>query len=186
MGLIKKHYQKILSFGLVIVGIIAFIFVLILHPQKVSVTEAYDSNTDPKLTEISFPFSQDIPINTAQIDYLEVYFGDDSINNYEYTVSVTKNHETLFEHTYTDETSNIIRIPLAEINLVPNNDIITLQISCDHSCSNTQFELYGTKDSSSLKTLIFSHSTDYRYFWYSIFPILIGLTLIPLTKEYHK
>ena len=185
MELIKKHYQKIICYGLIFLGIIALMFTIIARPQKTSVTEAYDSNADPRLIGISFPFSQEIPITATPIDYLELYFGDDSINNYEYTISVTKEHETLFEHTYIDETSNIIRIPLTEANLTPNSNI-TLQISCSHSCPNTQFELYKTKNSQSLKTVIVSHSTDYRYFWYSIFPILIGLTLIPLTKEQHK
>lgn len=181
MGLIKKHYKKIIAYGLIVLGVISFIFILVLHPQKTSVQELSNYNVDSEIKQVSFPFSQEVPIKSTAVDYIEFYFGDDSINNYSYTITASKADETLFEHIYTNEKSNIIRIPLGDFSFQPN-DVVKVQISCNESCDNVKFKLYDTKDGSIPKIITSSHSTDYRYFWYSIFLAFVGLTLIPFTK----
>ena len=183
MGLIKKYHKKIITYSFFLLGVLSIIIIFLLHPQKTSIQTSlnYDS-MESELTEISFPFIQDIPINTTNPDYLELYFGDDSINNHDYTITASQNNQTLFQHTYINEQSNIIRIPTADNNLQPN-DTVTIRISCEDSCPNTQFKLYDIDHHPTLKTAQASHSADYRYYWYSLFLIVIGLTLIPFTKE---
>lgn len=181
MELIKKHYKKIIAYGLIILGAIAFIGIFIIRPQKLSVQEAFNYDSTPTVSKITFPFSQDITILNPSPSYIEIYFGDDSINDYKYTIIASHNEETLYEHTYINEKSNVVRLPIDNSNLSPN-DIVTVRISCNETCDKTKFELYDTENGPIPKIIIASYKTDYRYFWYATFLIVIGLTLTPLTK----
>ena len=181
MGLIKKHYQKIIAYGLVAIGIVFLLFSFITRPQKTTAQETYNFNTESELTNISFPYSLEIPTTASNIEYIELYFGDDSINKYEYDISVSKGTDTLFEHTYVNEQSNIIRLPISEPSSSDGN--ILIDISCTGTCHNVKFELYNTKGGQVPRTVVVSHSLDYRYFWYAGFALIVGLTLIPVIKE---
>lgn len=185
MGLIKKHYQKIISYGLIALGALLIIFTLIRQPQKMSIQEIYDHNNEPTLSKISFPYSIEISTTTDKISYIELYFGDDSINQHKYTVSVLKDSKSLFEHTYINEESNIVQLPLVESDVKPNDNIV-INISCKDSCENVKFELYDTPKGQLPKIGIASTSTDYRYLWLGSFLLAVGLTLYPLTKRTRK
>ena len=185
MGLIKNHYQKIISYGLIAIGLLSAFFVFILKPQRAATQELYNYGSDSTLTKISFPYSKQIPITVSNIDYIEIVFGDDSINQHEYSISASKENETLFEHAYINEQSNAVRIPLSSSNLQPS-DNITIQITCRSSCNDVYFTTYNTKDGAFPKAFLVSSRNDYRYLWYSAFLVAIGLTLIPLIKEKKK
>lgn len=186
MGLIKKYYQKIIVYGLITLGIIISIIIIIIRPQRVITQEIYNYNPESaEIEKITFPLLLKIPFKTSNIDYLELYFGDDSINNYSYIISATKNSESVFEHTYTNEQSNIIRIPLAGVEFKPE-DNLEVKISCLSSCSNAKFKMYDTKNGTYPRIVLVFHSVDYRYLWYAILSLLIGITLIPLTKDSKK
>ena len=182
MGIIKQHYKKIISIGLIIFGLIILIIIIVVRPTKTIFKEVYNYNQPPTLTNIDFPFSQDIQISSSDLSFLEIRFEDDSINQYQYTITITHNSDILFEHTYIDEKSNIIRLPLDTKNL-KNNDIITFNINCLTSCKNAKINLYETEDGKHPKVLLVYHKSDISLFWYSIFPIALGLTLIPLSGE---
>lgn len=182
MGLIKKHYQKIISYGLIIIGSLFLIILLIIRPQVISSKPIYDYNNEPENTKISFPFSQEITIGVPKIDHLELYFGDDSINKHEYTISIQQDSKTIFEHTYINEQSNIIQIPLSESS-PSSNDKITLNIVCEDNCNNVHMKLYDTEAGLSPKILAVFRITNLKYFWIAVFILTVGLILFIVVKE---
>ena len=182
MELIKKYYQKIITYGIIVIGLLSALFVFVLKPQRSVTQELYNYNSNPTLTKISFPYSQQIPISVSNLDYIEIVFSDDHINKYQYTISAHKDSDILFKHTYINEHFNAVRIPLSNTGLQPT-DVVTIQVSCETLCNNISFVTYNTEDGLLPKIFLVSNHTDYRYLWYTAFLITVGLTLIPLTKE---
>ena len=187
MELIRKHYQSIISYGIIIFGTLTLATILIVKPSRTILEEAYSYNQKPKLTPIDFPFSQTIKTPDNNPTFVELRFGDDSINQYRYTVTATHKSIPFFNHTYENEASNIIRIPIDYSKIEPiQNSEITIHINCENVCTNTQFELYEINDEQTIKSLYGIQKIDYGLLWYGLFPITIGLTLLPLVNKRKK
>lgn len=184
MELIKKHYQTIISYGIILFGIVVLIAIFIVKPSRTILEEAYTYNQKPELTTIEFPFLQTLKVPNNKPSFIELRFGNDSINQYQYTITATYESTLFFNHVYDGEISNIIRIPIdySIVDPVQDNNI-TIRIDCSNACKNTQLELYSINGAQTIKTLYGFQKVDYGLLWYGLFPIAIGLTLLPLTKK---
>ena len=187
MEIIRNHYQSIISYGIILLGLIVTIILLVIRPSRIVLTEAYTYNQKPELQSIKLPFSQTIEFPEDNPSFIELRFGDDSINQYQYTVTATYESTPFFNHTYNNEVSNIIRIPIdySVIEPTPGHNII-IRIDCKETCEDIQLELYNINDTQTIKTLYGLRKADYGLLWYGLFPIAIGLTLLPLTKKGSK
>lgn len=185
MELIKKHYQKIIAYGLIILGIIAFFLVLIIKPPKIVLQDVHDYTGSPSLSNVSFPLNYEVKIASDNAIFIQLLFGDDSINLYDYNVTVTNKDQVVFEHLYDNETSNIIRLPLDEA--IPNQgDTLSITIDCKEDCKDVKMELYDIDGQKIPRLLEGYQKRDLGFFWYSAFLIAVGLTLLPLAKERKK
>ena len=182
MGLIKKHFQKIIAYGLIILGVIAFILVLIVQPPKLVLKDSYDYQGTPSLSHVSFPLSYDVQIMSDDASFIQLIFGDDSINEYSYTITVSNDEEKVFEYTYEDEPSNIIRLPLHE-NPPKKGDTISIDITCNDCAKDAKIYLYDVDGKQLPRLTEGYYKKDFTYYWYGAFLIAVGLTLIPLIKE---
>lgn len=188
MDLIKNHYKQVISYGLIFFGIIILIIILIAHPSRQVLEEADTFTQKPETNKIEFPYKQFVKIPDQKVSFFELHFGNDSINQYSYDITASFGSTTLFSHTYQNETSNIVRIPIdySIIDLSPNEKI-SITINCKESnCDNAKFDLYNIDKEYKLKTLYGYKKTDYSLLWYGLFPIVFGLTLAPLAKESKK
>lgn len=182
MELIKNSYKKLISYGLIVAGIIIFILIMVVRPSR-TVLEEIDNHTQKsELINVDFPFIQHVKIPEGKLSFLEIRFGDDSINQYQYVITATYESEILFEHTYVDEVSNIIRVPIVDppVELVPDKNI-EISIDCQGDCSDVKFKLHNSEEE--LEILYGIYKRDLGLLWYGLFPIVLGLTLLPLTKE---
>lgn len=182
MEVIKKNHKKIVSYTLIILGIIALIIIAIIRPIKPFPKEIYNYNLSPKLSEINSSLAQNITIPDSNPAFLELRFEDDSINQYSYTITLAHNSEIIFEHLYNNEQSNIIRIPTSEVNL-QKDDVVNLEINCIDSCKNAKINLYDIDGKLYPKILIAYYKQDISLYWYGVFLITVGFTLLPLSKE---
>ena len=128
---------------------------------------------------------QSVKIPAQNVSFLELRFGNDSINQYQYTIIATHGSDIIFSHAYTDEISNIVRLP---INIATYNpgETIDIKIECNKSCKNVKFELYNIDNKKTVETLYGSRKIDYSLLWYGLFPIVLGFTLLPLTNKGEK
>ena len=182
MELIKKHYKKIISYGLIVFGIIVLAVIFITRPTKVVFENLYNYSASPTLSKIKFPFSQDIHITKNNPSFIELRFEDDSINQYQYTITLTHGSDVIFEHHYADEISNIVRFPVSDADL-KIDDTVNLKIQCTNKCENAKIALYDADGEKRPKTLIAFQKQDISFYWYGMFPIVVGLALLPLSKE---
>lgn len=187
MELIKKNYQLIISCGFILFGFVVFIAILIVKPSRTILEETYTYNQKPELKTVEFPFSQSIKIPNNNPSFIELRFGDDSINQYQYTITAINESTPFFNHVYNDELSNIVRIPIdySIIKSAQDNNI-TIRIDCENNCEKAKLELYDIDGMQTIKTLYGIQKVDYGLLWYGLFPIAIGLTLLPLTKRGDK
>jgi hypothetical protein len=187
MELIKKHYQLIISYGIILFGIIVFSAILIIKPSRTVLEEAHTYDQQPKLKSIEFPFSQTVKSPGDNLSFIELRFGDDSINQYQYTITASYESTPFFNHTYNDEISNIVRIPMDPSIITPTQDgTITIRIDCNNTCNDAHMEFYNIDNTQTIKTLFGLRKVDYGLLWYGLFPIAIGFTLLPLAKGNSK
>lgn len=186
MELIKKYYQKFISYGLITFGVIIFMAILVIRPSRLILQETDNYNQKAELKSVNFPFSQSIKIPAENISFLELRFGNDSINQYQYTITATHESNIIFSHTYINEISNIVRIPIdATIKLNPY-ETIDIKIDCKEDCKKAKFDLYNIDSKESVETLYGFRKTDFGLLWYGLFPVTLGFTLLPLIKKGKK
>ena len=187
MDIIKNRYQRLISYGIVLFGILVFFIILFIKPSRIILEEAYNYDQKPEVKNITFPFSQIIKTPNNSPSFIELRFGHDSINKHQYAITATYESILFFNHVYKDEVSNIVRIPIDNsiIAPVPNNNII-ISIDCINTCENTKMELYNIEGAQTIKTFYGLRKVDYGLLWYGLFPIAIGFTLLPLTKKGSK
>ena len=185
MGLIKKYHQQIISYGLIITGTLCLIILLIIRPSIIAGQELYSYGSESTMSKISFPFSFDITPSNPNTNYIEIQFGDDSINNHTYSVTATQKSKELFKHTYINESSNIIRLPMPS-ETIDTNEAITIVFDCQKSCHDVNFDLYDTPNGFLPKILIGAPRTNLYFYWFAIFMITVGLTLLPFINKEHK
>ncbi|MBR3137741.1 hypothetical protein IKG41_00075 [Candidatus Saccharibacteria bacterium] len=184
METIKKHHKAIIAYTIIAFGIFALIAILIVKPSRIILEEAYSFNQKPKLKTIEFPFSQTVNVPDKKLSFLELRFEDDSINQYQYTVTTTYKSTPVFSHVYDNEISNIIRIPIDYSIIEPiEGGVFDIRIDCEGTCKNAKIELYDIDGTPTIKSLYGYQKVDYGLLWYGLFPIAIGLTLLPLTKR---
>ena len=184
MELIKKNYQQFISYGLIIIGLLVLITTIIIKPTRIVLEETHTYDQKPKLTEMKFPFSQTIKVPDNKLSFLELHFGNDSIDQYQYTITATYESKVFFTHTYKKEYSSNVRIPIDYSIVEPTQgNTISIDINCEDTCKNVQFDLYDSDGTKSIKALYGFQKINYGPFWYGFFPIAIGLTLLPLAKK---
>ena len=183
MGLIKKHYRAIISYSLIVIGVIIFIAILIIKPQQTFIKDADQfSKKDAETTKVELPFVQEYTLTASNPPFLEIYLGKDTtILDYNFQLSVKKDGAILFSHDYIHELSNIIRVPLPEDGL-SSGDILTITFSSSNT-SEVKLETYGNDN---LKILEANRRDNLSYCWYGVFAIVVGLTLLPLSKGERK
>lgn len=186
MELIKNNYQKIISYSLIIIGVIASAIIFLINPQQTAIQNLGSFNKkDSKITEVQLPFTQKYTLATTNPSFLELYLGENTtLINHKFQVSVKNQDEVIFEHKYTNEQSNIIRLPISGHNLnIGDGLLITIS---SQEISKTNLETYDTQDTQNLKILEAYQRNNYGYYWYTTFSIVIGLTLLPLSKGKRK
>lgn len=187
MEIIKKNYQQFISYGLIVGGFLVLIAIFIIKPSRVALEETHAYDQKPKLTEIKFPFSQTIKVPENNLSFLEMRFGNDSIDQYQYTITATYESKLFFTHVYKNEYSNSVRIPIDYSIIEPTQgNTIIVTIDCKDACKNVRFDLYDFDNTQTLKTLYGFQKFDYGLFWYGLFPITIGMTLLPLVERKRK
>ncbi len=178
MEIVTKHIKSIISYGLIAFGILSCLFIFVKKPTKTDIVGTTKFDMIAPSSEISLPFSQEYELSNNSPLFLEVRFGDDSINKHSYTIRMNCNDEMLFEHTYTNEISNIIRLPLGK-NIDKGSKIV-LSISCnDGACQDVR----AVQNEGKLNILEGVQKMDLRYYWYSAFIFTVGLTLLVFAKE---
>lgn len=178
--LIKNYGAKIISYGLIILGIILLIAIAIIRPIKSFPKDAFDYPQNPELTTFSSPFSQSITITGSRPSYIEFRFEDDSIERHPYAVTLTHNSKTIFEYEYAGD--DTFRIPIDDKDL-KSDDTVDLEIKCLDSCKDVKINLYDVDGEKHPKILVASSGQDISLYWYGVFAIVVGLTLLPLSKE---
>lgn len=183
-----KNYKLIISYGFIFFGIITAITIIIVKPQKSETLFLYDSSSTSQTMPVSFPFEIQIKNKANNLNYVDFYLGNDSLNEYQYTLKLYDEAKIYFEHEYVNYNSNIIRIPITEgIEL---DKVLTLNIDCKQ-CKDVKFDLYKSVDTShiigdeenTLQIVEVGRSVNYGYIWYALLFVAIGLTLLPLAKE---
>ena len=182
MELVKKHYKKIISYGLVVFGIMILAAIFIIRPSRIIFKEIYNYPATPEISKINFPLLETITIDNPDLSFIELRFEDESINQYQYKITLAHDSETLFEHQYANEISNIIRMPISNENLA-SGDKIQLKLQCVDHCENAKIAMYDIDGEKHPKILTASYKPDISFYWYGFFPIVVGLTLLPFSKE---
>ena len=186
MELIRKNYQKIISYSLIIIGALFSIITLLINPQQTAMQNLSSFNNENlDVIETELPFSQNYTLTTTNPLFLELYLGEKTtLINHDFQISVKNQDRIIFEHKYTNEQSNIIRLPISEHNL-KTGDNLSITLSSQEA-SKTILETYNIQDNQSLKILEAYQRNNYSYYWYAVFLIAIGLTLLPLSRGKQK
>lgn len=178
--LIKNYGAKIISYGLIALGIVLVVAVAIIRPNKSFSKDLFNYSQNPKLTNFSSPFSQSITITESKPSYIEFRFEDDSIEKHRYVVTLAHDSKTIFEYEYAG--TSIFRIPIDDKGLKPD-DVVNLEVKCLDSCEDVKINLYDIDGKKYPKMLIAGFGQDISMYWYGAFAAAIGLTLLPLSKE---
>ena len=188
---IKRNWQKLFCYGLIMMGILLFMVVLIVKPQKTNNAYLYESKSKSQKRVSSFPLIQHIKVNQDNVYGLFLYFGDDDINKYPYRIVLKDtNNKEYFNHKFNrDYESNIVYMEFPVIRNSKGTEFI-LTIDCEE-CSNVKLEYKKSSEDGSYmenSDKILGVSLNYyqknnSFYWYSILSITIGLILLPLAKE---
>ena len=183
----KICLKKIIIF-LFIFSIILLLFIYIKNPHKLVKKDAYDSNDNVIIKEVSFPLVQNINLNQDLLQKIELYFDNDSINNYDYTIKIyDDNEKILFEQKYTDYESNIVILDARRLKKNRNYKII---IDCDE-CEDVHMAIGKSLDkensientnNNSLKMKTENYEKNYSYYLIPIIIIIFNITILLLSK----
>ena len=172
-------------------GILLFMVVLIVKPQKTNNAYLYDSKSKSQKRVSSFPLIQHIKVNQDNVYGLFLYLGEDDINKYPYRIVLKDtNNKEYFNHKFNrDYESNIVYMEFPVIRNSKGKEFI-LTIDCEE-CSNVKLGYKNSGEDGSYmenSDKILGVSLNYyqknnSFYWYSILSITIGLILLPLAKE---
>ena len=185
----KLSLKRIISL-MFILSIVFLIFVFIKNPHKIISKSIYDESESVAIKDVSFPIVQNIKLNKDLMQKITIYFDDDSINNYNYSIKIydVKNN-IVFEQKYTDYESNIVLIDARKLKKNKNYKLI---IDCD-DCENVKMaigksvnknNIIEKKKNDSLKMKIDNYEKNFLYYYIPIFIIFLMIVIILLSKIY--
>lgn len=185
----KLSLKRIISL-MFILSIVFLIFVFIKNPHKIISKSIYDESESVAIKDVSFPIVQNIKLNKDLMQKITIYFDDDSINNYNYSIKIydVKNN-IVFEQKYTDYESNIVLIDARKLKKNKNYKLI---IDCD-DCENVKMaigksvnknNIIESSKNDSLKMKIDNYEKNFLYYYIPIFIIFLMIVIILLSKIY--
>lgn len=193
MNKCKFNLKILFCYVILFVSIFLFCVILIKKPTKNLSLYLYNTGKDIDSSVISFPYEQNIFVDSKNISSVTISLFDSmDINNYNYKIYlVDKNNNTIFFHDFVDYDSPIIYMYFGDRYDLYNSNL-KLKIECD-DCNNVKMATgssldknknYSTiKDNKILPTVVGVKKFNSRLFWYPIFGVIIFLILIVLAKE---
>lgn len=186
-----KCWKKLFCYLLIFLGILLFVVVLIVKPQKTNNTYLYDNTIESEKKTATFPIVQHIKVSEDNVYGMFLYFGSDDINQYPYKVTLKDiEGKKYFKHDFNlDYESNIVYMQFPLIKESKGKEFI-ITIDCSE-CDNVQLGYRDSKEKTNYienndKVLGISFNyyvENHSFNWYSILSIIIGLILLPLAKE---
>lgn len=186
-----KHCKKLFCYLLIFLGILLFLVVLIIKPQKTNNIYLHDNTIETEKKTSTFPIVQHIKISEDNAYGMFLYFGSDDINQYPYKVTLKDiDGKEYFKHDFNlDYESNIVYMQIPLIKKSKGKEFI-ITIDCQE-CNNVELgyrepigkDIYIENDNEVLGMAISYYTKNNSFYWYSILSIVIGLVLLPLAKE---
>ena len=188
----KISWKQILCITIFLLSILFGLFVYIKKPSNDEVNNIYDSNNKITKAELNLPLTQHIKIDKDRLKKIDIYLGDLSINDINYSIQlIGSDGKTYFDHNYEDYNADIIEFDLGIIEKSKNMEF-DIKITCNDICDsfyantvkqNDKNNSITNMNNTSLVITYDSNEYDKTYYWYAIMGILISLTLYPLAKE---
>lgn len=184
----KISIKELIIYILLAISIILIIFIFFAKPKVTSHSLIYKENKEVSIKNVKFPLKQNIKLDEDNMRLISLYFLDDSINDFEYRISVYDDKDVLFSHNYVNYESNIVLIDAGPLE---KNKNYILTIECD-TCENVKLAIgdginkYNKLNSSnkdSLKLTVDNLKINNNYYWYPLMMIAICLTLLPLARS---
>lgn len=186
-----KYWKKLFCYLLIFLGILLFVVVLIVKPQKTNNAYLYDNTIESEKKTATFPIVQHIKVSEDNVYGMFLYFGSDDINQYPYEI-ILKDVEgkEYFRHDFNlDYESNIVYMQIPVIKKSKGKEFV-VTINCEE-CNNVKL---GYRDSSEKDNYIENSNkilgVSFNYYvknngfyWYSLLSIIVGFILLPLSKE---
>ncbi len=186
-----KCWKELFCYLLIFLGILLFVVVLIVKPQKTNNAYLYDNTIESEKKTATFPIVQHIKVSEDNVYGMFLYFGSDDINQYPYKVTLKDiEGKKYFKHDFNlDYESNIVYMQFPLIKESKGKEFI-ITIDCSE-CDNVQLGYRDSKEKTNYienndKVLGISFNyyvENHSFNWYSILSIIIGLILLPLAKE---
>ena len=184
-------WKKLFCYLLIFLGILLFVVVLIVKPQKTNNAYLYDNTIESEKKTATFPIVQHIKVSEDNVYGMFLYFGSDDINQYPYEI-ILKDVEgkEYFRHDFNlDYESNIVYMQIPVIKKSKGKEFV-VTINCEE-CNNVKL---GYRDSSEKDNYIENSNkilgVSFNYYvknngfyWYSLLSIIVGFILLPLSKE---
>lgn len=189
---IKRNWQKLFCYGLIMMGILLFMVVLIRKPYKSNNNLLYPNNIKGEKIVGTFPLKQHVKVKDDNLYGMYLYFGTNEINKFPYEVTLKDTSgKVYFKHKFNlDYEPNIVYMQFPLIKKSNNKEFV-VTVDCE-SCNNVKLNYLKKKKNDSyienVNDMTLRVSYDYytknnSYYWYSILSIVIGVTLLPLAKE---
>lgn len=186
-----KNWKKLFCYLLIFLGILLFVVVLIVNPQKTNSIYLYDNTIEEEEKEATFPIVQHIKVSEDNVYGIFLYFGSDDINQYPYKITLKDiEGKEYFRHDFNlDYESNIVYMQFPTLKESSNKEFI-VTVDCKE-CNNVKL---GYRESSNNNSYIENDnkilgiSFNYYvknngFYWYSLLSIIVGFILLPLSKE---
>jgi len=144
---LKQKWKLLLCYLLISMGILLVLLVLIVKPIKKTTEYLYSQSEESNITEIKFPLKEKIKINNNKLTSLWLVLDDQSINNYNYEITLTNSlGKIYYKNIYNNYDSTIIRMDLGIIEDSSNDDF-KLIIDCEE-CNDVKIATNTTKKDS--------------------------------------
>lgn len=183
------NIRVIILYIIILLSIGLIILIYLLNPKSINHNSTFRKNNTIEKKEVNFPIVQNIKLKEENLKIITLYFDDDSINAYPYTINVyDEDNNLLFNHDYIEYNSNIVLIDSGPINYNKKYKVV---IDCDE-CRNVKMavgksinnknKIEKTKNDS-LKITIDNYKKNNNYYWYPLIIIAVCLTLLPLARS---
>lgn len=180
---------QIILYLLIIISLLLIIILFVKSPKKFVTTTVFDKNKIIDIENVEFPIKQNISLNKQDLSLITVFFGDSSINDFEYNIKVIDEFDNILSnHTYNNYESDIVLIDAGHLKSNKNYQLI---IDCD-DCENIKMAIGTSIDdknkieetkNSALKLFINNVEKDNNYYWYPLMIIAISLILLPFSRS---
>lgn len=194
---VLKNWKLLFCYLLFIFSILFSVLVFIIKPVTPKSYYPY-IYSKRNFETVQFPIVQHFDVSNNQLKYIHIFLSDksiidNSINQYDYEVSVLDNNGKLYyKKLYHDYSLDTIDIMLDEI---PNSNVknMMFEIKCDQ-CNDVFMSFKKTNnkknnyvdsrdDDNILEFNLIYMVPNNSYYWYTLVGIVLSLMLYPLAKE---